>query len=93
MNDTRKFVLIEEANAGMFCLGIFKDYRTAVGEAMESVWEFKESYQDEGDIFEYSEFEGMEGDEGVMMTVKFKAACWEKELEHHYYIMRAEEEA
>ena len=90
MNDTRKFVLIEEADAGMFCLGIFKDYRTAIGEVMERVWEFKESYQNEGDVFEYSEFEGIE--DGAMMTVKFKAACWKKECEERYYILRAEKE-
>ena len=91
MAAARRFVLInDQIDDGIFCLGIFHDYRTAVGEVMERVWEFKESYQNEGDVFEYSEFEGIE--DGAMMTVKFKAACWKEECEERYYILRAEKE-
>ena len=84
----RQFVAIEDhVDGGMFCLGIFDDYRTAVGEIMDSVWEFKENYRKEGDIFHYTEMENMEGDYGEVMTVTFKKNCWEKERHHYYYIL------
>lgn len=94
MSDTkRRFVVVEDHDGGgMFCLGIFDDYRTALGTAIDAVWEFKQSYLKEGDTFRYTEMENMEGDGGEVMEVTFKSHCWEKELKHYYYILFDEED-
>jgi len=42
----KRFVVIESDDA-MFCTGIFHDRKTAIGAVMESVWDFKNSYQEE----------------------------------------------
>lgn len=91
MSKKTRFVLIKEGSCGIFCFGIFSDQRTAIGEAMRSVWNLKDSYRKEGDIFEYSEFEETEGECGIMMTVKFKAACWGEDMieTEYYYILDA----
>lgn len=91
---SKRFVAIEDhVDGGMFCLGIFKDYRTAVGEIMESIWDFKDSYKNEGDVFEYSEPETMEGECGEVMTVRYKHSSWKEECKHYYYILFSEEES
>lgn len=94
MSDTkRRFVVVEDHDGGgMFCLGIFDDYRTALGTAIDAVWEFKQNYLKEGDTFRYTEMENMEGDGGEVMEVTFKSHCWEKELKHYYYILFDEED-
>lgn len=94
MSDTkRRFVVVEDHDGdGMFCLGIFDDYRTALGTAIDSVWEFKQNYLHDGDSFHYTEMENMEGDGGEFMEVTFKSHCWEKELKHYYYILFDEED-
>ena len=73
----------------MFCLGIFKDYRTAVGAIMDNIWDLKDSYRGEGDVFEYSEPEMMEGECGEVITVRFKGSSWKEEFKHYYYILFA----
>lgn len=94
MSDTkRRFVVVEDHDGGwMFCLGIFDDYRTALGTAIDAVWEFKQNYLKEGDTFRYTEMENMEGDGGEVMEVTFKSYCWEKEHKHYYYILFDEED-
>lgn len=88
---SKRFVAIEDhADGGMLCLGIFKDYRTAVGEIMESIWDFKDNYKNEGDIFEYTEPEIMEGEGGEIMTVRFKRSSWKEERKQYYYILLAD---
>ena len=76
----------------MFCLGIFDDYSTALGTAIDAVWEFKQNYLHDGDSFHYTEMEDMEGEGGEFMKVTFKAACWEKEHKMYEYILYAEDE-
>lgn len=89
---TRRFVAINQTEDGaMFYLGIFDDYRTAVGEIMSRVWELKDSYRDEGDIFEYSELEEMEGEGGEVMTVEFRDANWDKPTMEYYHILYADD--
>ena len=94
MSDTkRRFVVVEDHDGdGMFCLGIFDDYMTALGTAIDAVWEFKQNYLDDGDSFHYTEMENMEGEGGEFMKVTFKAACWEKEHKMYEYILYAEDE-
>lgn len=84
----RRFVVVESPDrCGVFCHGIFDDYRTAIGEAMESVWELEECYQDKGDYFSYTRFEGMDGEGGFVMEVKYKKACWDEVCTDYYYIL------
>lgn len=88
METRRRFVAISAPDySGMQCLGVFKDHRTAVGEVMDSVWDFKADYMDEGDIFEFGEFEEMDGEGGLVMTTKYKSADEEKMTYHYYYIL------
>lgn len=86
-----QYVLVsEQSSEAMFCLGVYNDYHEAVGHAMDSIWDFKESYKGEDDFFEYTEPMPMEGDGGEFISVKYKAACWthmDKPQEEFYYIL------
>lgn len=57
---------------------------------MNSIWDLKDSYRKEGDIFEYTEPEMMEGECGEVIMVRFKANSWDKECKHYYYILLAD---
>ena len=87
MGTTRYVAISAPHNCGLFCLGIFDDHRTAVGEVMDSVWELKDCYRDEGDTFEYDDFEEMEGEGGLVMTVKYKDKSWDKAEYDYYYLL------
>ena len=89
----RKYVVVEDHDgSGMFCLGVFNDYRTAIGEIMNSIWQFQESYKKEGDIFKYTEPYVMEGDAGEAIEITFKAYCWKEEMKHYCYVLYLDEE-
>ena len=93
MSISRKYVAVEDQDgSGMFCLGIFYDHKTAVGAIMEEIWDFRQSYQEEGCIFEHTELSMMEGEGGEIMTLRFKAPCWEKEMKYYYYILYSDME-
>ena len=70
-----KYVLVEVddiSSGGVFLLGIYDNIYTAIGHAMKQIWEFGESYKNDGDTFEYSEFYDAEGDCGLVCEVKYK---------------------
>ena len=92
-NPTRKYVVVnDQHDEGKFVLGIYDDELTAVGMMMTSIWDFKDSYKKDGDSFEISDpyYLGGEGaDSGIGIKVTFKAACWKKAEEEHYYVLFA----
>lgn len=90
---SRKYVAVNDAQgSGVFCLGVFDDYYTALGKVMCEVWQAKESYNEkEGDLFQHDEMGMMEGECGEIMTVKYKHRKWEKEHEEYYYILYLDE--
>ena len=88
----RRFVLVVDLNDGMPIVdGIYEDYATAVGEMMLSIWEFRESYKDDGDIFEIGELE--DGNNGDFITIKFQSHNWEHPCEETYMILYCDERA
>ena len=86
----KHFVVIEEGEDSIFCLGVFDNYHSAVGATMESIWEFSESYQDEGDEFWYSKTPyRLEGDAGQGIEVAYKCHAWETTHKSHYFILES----
>ena len=85
---TRRFVAISEPPCcGLQCLGVFDDHRTAVGEVMDSMLDVRADYLNEGDVFEHDEFDEMEGEGGLIMEVRYRAARDVVMLKHYYYIL------
>ena len=80
----RTYVVIADID-GLIVSGIFKNYDEAVGHVMNSLWEFSESYKDEGDIFEIGEMQYDENNDNI--TVKFKDATWKEPCEETYWII------
>ena len=80
----RTYVVITDID-GLIVSGIFKNYDEAVGHVMNCLWEFSESYKDEGDIFEIGEMQYDENNDNI--TVKFKDATWEKPCKETYWII------
>lgn len=80
----RTYVVITDID-GLIVTGIFKNYDEAVGHVMNSLWEFSESYKDEGDIFEIGEMQYDENNDNI--TVKFKNATWKEPCEETYWII------
>ena len=77
------WVLVSEIeNGGIWCHGIYDKYETALGMAVEMIWESKESCPE--DYFGFSEAEPTEGDGGYVITVKH-----ENYMEY-YFILKAE---
>lgn len=89
----RKFVNVYEAgNMTMFCTGIYDDFEKALGATMWDIFDFKESYKDEGDFFEIGDLEELEGDGGLCITVTFRSSVWKVNHIHRYYILFQDEE-
>lgn len=84
-----QYVVVSESDDGAhFCLGIFNNYKTAIGEIMEHIWDFKESYKDEGDMFEITDPYDMEGEGGWCITITYKSKHWEHEpCKEHYMVL------
>lgn len=82
----RQFVVAVDMNDGVPIVnGIHEDYKTAVGEAMLSIWELKDSYTDPEDMFEI--FDPEEQDNGTVIRIKYKSKEWESPNEETYMIM------
>ena len=87
-----KYVTVnQQDNGGTFCMGIFSNYKTAIGDVMDHIWDFQTSYQDEGDTFEISAPYTLEGGGGTGIKVTFKAAIWESACSEYYYILDVED--
>ena len=80
----RQYVVITDID-GLLVSGIFDDYEKAVGHVMVCLWEFSESYKEEGDWFKIGEPEYY--DEGMYITIKFQSHHWEKPCEETYFIL------
>lgn len=84
----RKFVnVFDDGDGAMFCTGIYDDFEKALGATMLDIYDFKDSYRKEGDLFAIGDLEDVEGEGGVFITVKFKATTWNEGHEHYYYIL------
>ncbi len=87
-----KYVVVNEHDGGgVFCYGIYDDYDVAIGVAMRNILDFKQSYTDEGDVFDLTEPYRMEGDGGDAITVTYKAAGWENAKKDYYYVLFTED--
>lgn len=80
----RTYVVITDID-GLIVSGIFKNYDKAVGHVMNCLWEFSESFKDEGDIFEIGEMQYDDVNDHI--TVKFKDATWKEPCEETYWII------
>jgi len=89
----KQYVVINEQSSGLiFCIGIFDDYRTAIGEVMMQIWEFKDSYQKEDDTFKVTEPYDLEGENGVGFAVTYKAGSWKAAFKDYYFIIEGVKE-
>ena len=84
----RWVVVTNRGTDGVFCRGVFKRYRTALGEVMDDIFDFQSNYQNDGDIFLVGTPYQMEGEGGECIEVTYKAMCWEKECKDEYYILK-----
>lgn len=85
---TRRFVVInDQIDDGMYFCGLESNYFTALGRVMNSIFEFKESYEDDGDEFSYTDPILMEGDGGEFIEVTFKGKTWESPEKERWYIL------
>ena len=93
MANRARYVVISKScdDWNAWCFGIFDDERTAIGCAMQHIWEFEENYKQEGDSFEYTSAEYMDGDGGYCITVKFKSHHWDHGCEEIWYILECNE--
>ena len=86
-----KWVLVSEyETGGVWCHGIFDNYETALGTAIEMIWETHEGYLNDGDFFNYTEAEKLEGDGGYFILVQYKKVGWEELTEEYYFILSAD---
>ena len=89
----RRFVNVyDSGNMTMFCTGIYDDFEKALGATMWDIFDFQESYKDEGDFFEIGGLEELDGDGGLYITVTFKASSWKESDSHNYYILFQDDE-
>ena len=89
----KSWVLVSEVvDGGVWCHGIYDKYETALGTAIEMIWETHESYLGEGDFFNYTEAEPLDGDGGYYILVQYKKPNWEKLSEEYYFILHIENE-
>ena len=83
-----------EDDGETFCEGIFDNYYTAVGKAMDRIWEFSESYEKDGDEFEISQPSVSDVDgESERIRIRFKSVNWAEECYESWYILPFEKEA
>ena len=88
----RRFILAVDMHDGLPCVdGIYEDYNTAVGDMMLSIWEFRESYKEDGDVFEIGELE--DGENGDFIKIKFQSHHWDHSEEETYMILYCNERA
>ena len=80
----RTFIVVVDLD-GLIADGIYEDYRTAAGQVITSIWEFQESYQEEGDEFEIGQIQYGENSDSI--TIKYKSHYWSKPCETTYYIL------
>ena len=92
-DEKQKYVVVNEHDGGgVFCFGVYDDYDKALGVVMRNIWDFKESYKDDGDTFEISAPYPLEGDGGYGIAVTYKAKSWEKPYKDYYFILYTEDE-
>ena len=90
---SRKWVLVSEIEeGGVWCHGIFDDFTTALGTAIEMIWDTQQSYKGEGDYTSFTEADPLEGDGGYFITVEYKSANMDKPWKEYYYFLTVDQE-
>lgn len=88
----RKFVVVREDDSFIICTGEFPDLRTAIGEVMLDILEFKRDYCiDDEWLFEISDMERLEGETGEVIAVTYKSPKDEHSRDMFYYILFLDE--
>ena len=86
-----RFVVVQENEDGAHWLMAVTDSAAeAWGTVMMDVWDFSQSYKDEGDVFEIGIPFRMDGDGGYALVVRYKAACWthlDQPKTQRYYVL------
>ena len=86
----RRFVVVTDMHDGdLITDGIYEDYHTAVGHVMAYIWEFSDSYKNDGDKFEISLPDYR--DNGEYITIKFQSHNWEKPREEICMILYSDD--
>ena len=87
-----KWVLVSEIeNGGLWCEGLFDNYETALGKAMSEIFDERQHIVN-GEYFEFSNPEELEGDGGYVISVLHQAKPDLPIWKEHYYLLIVEEE-
>lgn len=88
----RKYVVVVDMDDGdLITDGIYEDHQTALGYAMEHIFEMQESYDADGDMFEIQKPDYR--DNGEYIKIRFQKPTWNKPCEEIYMILYCEERA
>ncbi len=85
----RQYIVINEMEDDVIACKVCEDYDTAVGYAMNRIWEFEESYKDDGDKFEIGKLENNENSDSIRF--RFKSHYWDHYCEEVYRILYYDE--
>lgn len=85
----KNFVAVTETSDGAhFCEGIYDSAAEAYGNVMLNIWDFADSYTDEGDVFDIGKPYVMDCDGGCCIEVKYRKKDWTHEAEtQRYYVL------
>ncbi len=84
----RKYVLVLEMDDDMICHGIYTELTEAIGNMMSTIWEFAETCDEEGDIFEISK--PIYRDSDTIIDVYFKKRAWNKGEHEYWHILESD---
>ena len=86
-----KYIVVAElSTGGVFCVGIYNNYITALGKIMTDIFEEKAQYADEGDSYKFTDPYEMEGDGGDCIEATYKSKHWEEPCTDRYFILFAD---
>lgn len=85
----RRYVVVVQTDDGAcFCNGVYDDYKIALGELMDGIFDVWESYdEDRGDYFKIGKPYVMNGEGGECIDVSYRSACSDSERMERYMIL------
>ena len=87
----RRFVTLAIIDADLIVDGIYETYAEAVGSIMMGLWDFADSYKDDGDEFSISLPQASDLDGSELIEVYYKKRDWTHGEKESRYILFFEE--
>ena len=90
-NDNMFIVITQDGDGGgIFYLGCYANIEEAWGCAMVNIWDFSNSYREDGEKFEIGLPYRLEGDAGYGIKITYRAKSWKKAKFDYYFILFGE---